>query len=105
MDPVPRCESLPAEGRDVGTADFCLPGLTVCVVHGPPGARRQSLAQNWRGHVIDEILLQKGYLHGSRELAAFGAGAWRVALTVNERLRQTQIKGHSAGHDILPGSL
>src|ERR1700722_15758990 len=31
-------------------------------------------------------------------------GAWRVALTINERLRQTQIKGRSAGHNILPGS-
>jgi len=70
------------EGRDTGTVVFCLPSLTVWVVHGPPGARRQSLAQNWRGHVIDEILLQKGDMHGSRELAAFGAGVWRVVLAV-----------------------
>ena len=32
-------------------------------------------------------------------------GAWRVALTVDERLRQREIKGRSAGHDILPGPL
>jgi hypothetical protein len=32
-------------------------------------------------------------------------GAWRIALTVDERLRQREIKGRSAGHDILPGHL
>ena len=32
-------------------------------------------------------------------------GAWRVALPVDQRLRQIQIKGRSARHDILPDHL
>ena len=31
--------------------------------------------------------------------------AWRVALSVDERLRQRQIKGRSAGHNYPPGIL
>jgi hypothetical protein len=76
MDPVPRWETIPVEGRDADIVDFCLLGFTVWVVHGPPGPRRQSLAQSWRGHVTDEIFVQEGDLHGSRELAAFRAGIW-----------------------------
>jgi hypothetical protein len=82
VDSAPCCKILPAEGLDANTVFLCFPGLTVWVVHGPPGPRRQSLAQNWRGHVIDEILLQKGDLHGRRELFAFGAGVWLGVLGV-----------------------